>query len=271
MRIAILQADTIHPNLQADYLSYGNMFQHLLTKAAKQLVPSTTLSFQVFDVSQGQYPEAEAAFDAYLITGSKADSFSDEAWVQQLRAYVQQAYQQSKVLLGICFGHQLIALALGGVSARASQGWGIGSHPYQLQARPSWWSPQLQQVRLLVSHQDQVQQLPSQAELLLSSEFCPYAAFYIRHQVLCFQGHPEFTPAFAKGLLATRRERYTPTQLAAALASYAKGHDGDLIALCMLQFVQQAMFIKQAAANQPLAEQSSNKEPRLTKGLEITV
>ena len=247
MRIAILQADTIHPALQSICQSYGLMFKQLLSKAAEQLALPLTL--EVFDVVQGEYPATES-FDAYLVTGSKADAFSDQDWVVALRQRVQNYYQQRKVLLGICFGHQLIAHALGGVTARSDKGWGVGCHTYQVQQFPSWWSGNSSQVRLLVSHQDQVQSLPESATLFLRSDFCPYAAFYIQQQVLCFQGHPEFTQAFAEGLLNTRLDRYSPSLVAEAKDSYVDGHDGALVAAAMLRFVQQAMLINTSAVNE---------------------
>src|SRR5690606_11784828 len=94
--------------------------------------------FEVFNVVQGCYPAAEDHYDAYLVTGSKADSFGSDPWIQPLKTFLLQRYEHGDKLLGICFGHQLLALLLGGHTERAPQGWGVGIHRYRMLHQAPW-------------------------------------------------------------------------------------------------------------------------------------
>ncbi|MFP3448872.1 glutamine amidotransferase-related protein, partial [Pseudomonas sp. SIMBA_067] len=107
--------------------------------------------FVVYNVVQGEYPPEDEVFDAYLVTGSKADSFGTDPWIQTLKTYLLERYERGDKLLGICFGHQLLALLLGGKTERAGQGWGMGIHDYKLDAKAPWMSPEVEELTLLIS------------------------------------------------------------------------------------------------------------------------
>lgn len=231
LSICILETDRLRPELEADFQGYGQMFKRLFQR---QPVPAR---FTVFNVVAGEYPAPGDSFDAYLITGSKSDAFGLDPWIVQLREFLLARYQSGDTLLGICFGHQLLALLLGGQCGRAQQGWGLGVHQYRLAAQLPWMTPAGETFDLLVSHQDQVSVLPPGAQLLASSAFCPLAAYCIGDQVLCFQGHPEFVEDYAGALMELRRSQYDSAVYEAAQASLAGGHDGALIAQWMMQFV----------------------------------
>jgi GMP synthase-like glutamine amidotransferase len=233
MRICILETDILRPQLIEQYQGYGRMFQQLFEK---QSIPA---QFDVYNVVEGSYPADGQAYDAYLVTGSKADSFGTDVWIMQLREYLLARYENGDRLIGICFGHQLLALLLGGKTERAAQGWGIGVNRYQLLEQPEWMSPQLDNLDLLVFHQDQVVELPENATLLASSAFCPNAAYRIGDQVLCFQAHPEFVDDYELALLALRREFLGEALHAAALESMAMQQQGVIVAEWMLRFIAQ--------------------------------
>lgn len=233
MRICILETDILRPQLIDQYQGYGRMFKQLFEK---QSIPA---QFDVFNVVEGCYPDEEQLYDAYLITGSKADSFGSDPWIQTLREYVLSRYENGDRLIGICFGHQLLALLLGGKTERAAQGWGIGVNRYQLLEQPEWMSPSLDSLDLLVFHQDQVTQLPDNATLLASSAFCPNAAYSIGDQVLCFQAHPEFVDDYELGLLNLRREFLGEARYQQALDSMRQAHQGVVVAEWMLRFAAQ--------------------------------
>lgn len=233
LSICILETDHLRPELVAGFHSYGHLFAQLFSH---QPIPVRVTTFNVVD---GQYPPAGERFDAYLVTGSKADAFADEPWIVTLRRYLSSRYRAGDKLLGICFGHQLLALLLGGRCGRAQQGWGIGVHRYELLAHKPWMTPRRAGFDLLVSHQDQVSQLPQGAQLLASSPFCAVAAYCIGDQVLCFQGHPEFVSDYAGALMDLRREQYAPQVYRTAQASLVAGHDGVLVAEWMMRFVAQ--------------------------------
>ncbi len=234
LKICILEADDLHPQLQPDFHSFGAMFVRLLGNQA------IAAEFSIYNVVRGEYPCENERFDAFLVTGSKADSFGTDAWILELRSYLLLRYQAGDVLLGICFGHQILALALGGNTERAEQGWGVGVHSYRMQVPALGDRGCPENLRMLISHRDQVTRLPEGAQLLASSDFCPNAAFMLEDQVLCFQGHPEFTADFSRSLLQLRQGIYTPEFYARGLKSLQQEHDGHKVGGWMLEFVARA-------------------------------
>lgn len=234
LRICILETDVLRPELIAQYEGYGRMFEQLF---ARQPIAA---QFQVHNVMNGDYPPEHERFDAYLVTGSKADSFGSDPWIQTLKAYLLKLYQRGEKLLGVCFGHQLLALVLGGKAERAPQGWGVGVHRYRLTAKTPWMDPAVSELTLLISHQDQVTQLPAEAQVIAWSDFCPFAAYHIGDQVLCFQGHPEFVHDYSRALLEARQQYLDDEVYARAMASLTQEHHGDVVGLWMLRFIGHA-------------------------------
>lgn len=231
LRICILETDVLRPELVDQYQSYGRMFERLF---ARQQIEA---QFVIHNVMQGDYPAEEQRFDAYLVTGSKADSFGSDPWIQTLKTYLLGLYERGEKLLGVCFGHQLLALLLGGKSERATQGWGVGIHHYQLGNAAQWMTPALDNLTLLISHQDQVTRLPDNATVIASSEFCPFAAYHINDQVLCFQGHPEFIHDYSRTLMDIRQESLGAALYDRAVASLDHDHHGNTVAEWMMRFV----------------------------------
>lgn len=239
LRICILETDILRPELIDQYQGYGRMFEQLF---AQQPIEA---EFSIYNVVEGHYPPDDEQFDAYLVTGSKSDSFGGEPWIQTLKTYLLERYQRGDKLLGICFGHQLLALLLGGKTERAVQGWGVGVHSYRLEARPEWMTPPLDELQLLVSHQDQVTRLPENATLLASSEFCPVGAYHIGDQVLCFQGHPEFVHEYSRALLDLRQRHLGDELYQQGINSLERSHQGRAVAEWMMRFVSRG---RQSAA-----------------------
>lgn len=233
LNICILETDVLRRELVEQYHGYGRMFETLF---AHQPIPA---QFTVFNVMNGEYPPVDARYDAYLVTGSKADSFATDPWIETLKAFLLERYQRGDKLLGICFGHQLLALLLGGKAERATQGWGVGTHEYTLANRAAWMTPEIETLTLLISHQDQVTALPQQASVVASSEFCPFAAYQIGNQVLCFQGHPEFIHDYSRALLDIRQQHLGEPIYNRAIASLDRDHHGITVAEWMMRFVAQ--------------------------------
>ena len=232
MKLCILENDYLDPAIEPTYIGYGTMFVRLLKDTG------ATGEFDIFNTVKGEYPESFDAYDAVLLTGSRTDSFSQEPWVLALREKVEQLLQAKKKLVGICFGHQLIALILGARVGRAPQGWGAGRMAYQ------WLAPDMPEaqgrdnIALLASHQDQVFDLPEGATLLATSEFCPVAAFAVEDRVFCVQPHPEFVEAYSAFILDKRRAALGEAQYLSCTDSLAKGHDGDAVARMMVAFIE---------------------------------
>jgi GMP synthase-like glutamine amidotransferase len=132
-------------------------------------------------------------------------------------AVVRQVHEAAVPLVGVCFGHQLIAHALGGRTERASVGWGAGALPVHiLEARP-WMDPPLPSVTLLHSHQDQVTVVPPGGQVLAAAAHCPVAMLSVGDTIVGIQAHPEFGPAYLRALIEDRVDRLTPAGAAAAL------------------------------------------------------
>jgi GMP synthase-like glutamine amidotransferase len=248
LRICILETDSLRPELVDRYQGYGRMFERLF---AQQPIAAR---FESFNVVEGVYPLDEERYDAYLVTGSKADSFASDPWIQTLKAFLLERYRCGDKLLGICFGHQLLALLLGGRSERARQGWGVGIHRYRLAEQPAWMTPAVDELTLLISHQDQVTQLPENATVLASSEFCPIAAYRIEDQVLCFQGHPEFIPDYSRALLDIRQKCIGERLYQQGLASLEHPHHGPTVAEWIMRFVAGGRAPQLAAGWQEAAD-----------------
>lgn len=232
MKLCILENDILDPAVQDTYQGYGAMFERLLRQA------DANGEFDIFNTVKGEYPPSFEPYDAVLLTGSRADAFSQEPWVLALKDKVQVLLQTKKKLVGVCFGHQLIALCLGASVGRAPQGWGTGRMQYQ------WSAPEFPQaqgrteIALLASHQDQVFELPSGARLLATSAFCPVAAFGVDDHVFCVQPHPEFVEDYSAFLLDKRRATLGEEKYKASTASLAQGHDGVAVARMMVAFIK---------------------------------
>ena len=235
LKICILDNDHLDPAVVDTYVSYGAMTEKMFAAAG---VP---WQFERFDTPAGHYPDDFDAYDAVLLTGSKADSFSDEPWVRTLRERVTGLLRQRKTLLGICFGHQLIAHCLGAEVGRAPQGWGMGRMRYD------WVGPRplrpeaaaaASTMDLLASHQDQVLTLPAGATLLARSDFCPIAAYTVDDHVFCIQPHPEFVEDYNAWILQKRPTSVAEDRRAAVRADMALPHDGLQVARYMQSFVE---------------------------------
>jgi GMP synthase-like glutamine amidotransferase len=152
-------------------------------------------------VPGGQLPPLEAA-DAYLITGSPNGAYDPDLWIGELQAFIRRAYQEKKKLVGICFGHQVIAHSLGGRAEKAPNGWGLGLEQVELLEQRPWMDPPKDTVFLHFVHQDQVTKLPPGARRLAGSDRCPVIIFTIAGRVLGIQGHPEYSSELMGELLA---------------------------------------------------------------------
>ena len=115
-------------------------------------------------------------------------------------------FLNKKLLLGVCFGHQLIAKALGGEVKKADIGWVLGVQSYEFKTNYPWLEHMNEDVQLIHSHQDQVMRLPESATLVASNKYVPNSMYYIEDHVMCMQGHPEFTNAYAYDVLCKRRD-----------------------------------------------------------------
>lgn len=238
LRIGILACDHVDADQQAHYGDYPEMFENLM------LAQDNTLEFSVYDLIAEQFPVDLHACDAYIITGSRLGVYEFEShdWISKAETLVERLYAAKIPTVGICFGHQLIAAALGGKVEKAeNKEHALGVQRWQItQQRPWMGESNMAQLALNASHQDQVMSLPPQAERFASSDFCPIAAFEIG-SMLAFQGHPEFNSDYTRYLYEKHQARLTPKTQQATQDSFAHAPDSNTVGGWMLTFIQQQL------------------------------
>ncbi len=233
MIIGILEADPALAPLNAEFGNYVKMLKDLLTEGSE----GRKLKYQVYDVLHEIYPADIHECDGYIITGSRASVYDDVGWIRKLQCFIVQLHAAKKKLVGICFGHQLIAQALGGKAEAADVGWCIGVHTSQVREVADFMLPEEDKISLLVSHKDQVTRLPDNARLLASSEFCPYAAYQVDQHILALQGHPEFVKGYSRGLMELRKEILGPETYQEGIASLNQPTHEKSVARWVLAFM----------------------------------
>lgn len=237
MIIGILQVDSVLPKFRDRFENYPEMFHELLTSVAR---PDEVLEFIDYDVQNAELPVHLDECDGYLITGSKDSVYDDLAWIKDLEAFVQSLHAAKKKLLGICFGHQLIANCLGGESARAEQGWVVGVQSSEItsnkRASLAWMEPSAISINLISSHKDQVIKPPEGAKVYCGNEKCPVGGFSLGEHIITFQGHPEFSAAYSKALMQHRYEILGEDCVNAGLESLQKPLSAKLLARWILNF-----------------------------------
>ncbi len=197
LRIGLLLCDHLDEDVVAQVGDYTELYPAVFDPEGVELT--------VYEVTRGQFPERLDAHDGWIVSGSRRSTYEDEPWIHELEDLVRRIVAQRRRLVGICFGHQMTAQALGGLVEPAEVGWGVGVKAFDVVAAPAWMEP-VEDFTILMSHRDQVTRLPEGAELIASADYCPVGAYRIDDHVFCVQGHPEFVPELSRILLAKRRE-----------------------------------------------------------------
>ncbi|MFL6743677.1 MAG: type 1 glutamine amidotransferase, partial [Sphingomicrobium sp.] len=180
----------------------------------------------------GQLPDA-TAHDAVLITGSPAGVYDPLPWIDPLQQFIRAA--KDSRMVGVCFGHQVMAEALGGHVVKSEKGWSTGLHRYAI-VRAEPWMDGADEVAVPASHQDQVVVQPPKTEIVAASEFTPFAALaWTDRPAISFQFHPEFSPEFAKALIAERHD--VAPEPNAAMASLDAPNDNARVGAWMRRFL----------------------------------
>jgi len=198
--IGILQTGKNHEELAQQYGTYAEMLEALIDSHEK------LFEFKTFEILDEDFPKNQLECDGWIITGSKHGVYEDLAWIKRLSQLINDIYDAGKPLLGVCFGHQIIAQALGGDVEKSQKGWGLGLHTYRIDNKPAYMTNLAEQITLNICHQDQVVRPPQAAIVYAQSDFCECAGFYIKDKVLTIQAHPEFLVEFTKDLLNFRSE-----------------------------------------------------------------
>ena len=224
MKLTILQTGEVPLPLRNRFVPYRKMFEAMFDRTGQGF------SYQTVNVAEGEpFPDL-ASLEGVVITGSAAGVYDDLPWMEPLRDFIRQGYQQRTPLLGICFGHQIMADALGGDVRKSPKGWGLGRHSYSVKGRPDFMPQAPAMLAVACSHEDQVLVPPAEAEVILASDFTPNAGLAYRNgAALSFQPHPEFADDYALALAELRRGKAPAAEVETAVASLAKpSNSGDV-------------------------------------------
>jgi len=224
MKLAILETGRPPGDLQQTFGDYPAMF-------ARMLGPQ--FEIETFDVQSGELPSDPAVHHAYLITGSPAGVYDPLPWIAPLCAFIRAA--RGSRMVGICFGHQVMAEALGGHVEKSDKGWGAGLQQYSIVGTEPWLDSS-GTIAVPASHQDQVVVQPPHTEILATSPFTPYAGLaWTDRPAISFQFHPEFSPDFAKALIEKRYDVVPDPD--AAIASLDAPNDNARVADWIRKFL----------------------------------
>lgn len=194
--IGILECDRPAEHLRERHGTYARMFERLFGAAAPDW------QFRDYAAFQGELPASARECAGWLVTGSRHGVYDGLAWMEHLKGLLREAVDLGVPVAGICFGHQILAEALGGRVVKSGRGWGLGTQRYRMLSPPDWLSDEASEILTLNAvHQDQVVELPPGAEVIAASDFCPYAALLYDDRAISFQAHPEFGYEFQKALL----------------------------------------------------------------------
>ena len=223
MKIGILQTGHAPDELQATLGDYDAIFG--------QLLETQGLSYQAFSVVDMVFPDSVTACDGWILTGSKYGTYEDQPFIAPLEDFIRKAYAADVPLVGICFGHQIIAQALGGKVEKFKDGWAVGRTTYDWQG---------EDVALNAWHQDQVVTRPADAQVVASNGFCENAALVYGKRAFTVQAHPEYTDQMIDVLATVRGPGLVPDPLlATAHANFGKPNANQKLAAMIAQFFRE--------------------------------
>ena len=228
MEIAILSTGGPPPELTPRFGDYSAMSARLLGPGFEP---------RVYQAWAGELPARPHSHPAILVTGSAAGVYEPLPWIAPLLSFLRESIGRTR-LVGICFGHQAMAEALGGRVEKSERGWGIGLQDYELWGAASWMGgTPPERIAVPVSHHDQVVVPPPGVRVLGGNAFTPFGLFeYEGGSAISMQFHPEFEPDYAQALIEHRRARVPEPD--AAIASLERPDDRALVADWIRRFLR---------------------------------
>lgn len=239
LKIGILATGITPDDLIASHGSYADMFVKLFSQAGYDF------AYETFDVRDDVFPDSAESCDAWIITGSRSNVYENTPWMVRLKNLILEIYRTGRPIVGICFGHQIVAEAFGADVNKYPGGWGVGLHTYQLEKTVPDLDGLKGQFTLNAMHQDQVLTKPKHAEVIAYSSFCPFAALRYDNRILTLQAHPEFNIEYETRLVLSRRDDPIPPATAdealVGLNDESAHTDSLQVAQWMASFLQQGM------------------------------
>ena len=243
--IGVLNAYLIDEVQFPDQKEYAPICRDFL----QQNFPKENIFF--YDIVKGVWPKTPQECRAWIITGSAKSAYDSDPWILQLKEFIKESHQSNVPIVGICFGHQILAETLGGKVERSPKGWGLGVRSFDIITPtttagsslksfqpPEWMTPSITRASLLFSHQDQVTQLPEEAQVLAGDDFCPIQMFQLGHHILGMQGHPEFTADFSNKRLEATRDKLNAKVYQTAKESLDQDTDAEVFGRWISEFLK---------------------------------
>lgn len=237
MKLGVLLAGPVNEKLVGTYGEYDRVFRDFLSPH------DPSLEFPAWRVFDGELPAGPDEADAWIISGSRHGVYDGFDWIEPLKDFIRACRDAGAPMIGVCFGHQIMAEALGGRAEKSEKGWGLGPHDYDVGDMPGWTPPPPARLTIHALHQDQVTALPPDATRVASSPFCENAALIYgdpeRPYGISIQPHPEFSDGWTRDLLDVRKDAFPPDLHAEALRRTGAPLSRDWAARWFLAYLKQ--------------------------------
>ena len=239
MKIGILETGHLSDTLKAKYGRYPAFFERLV---GPHLPESEFFTVAIVD---GEVADSPQQADGWIITGSRSGAYEDEPWIPPLEAFLRDSLAAHIPVVGICFGHQILAQAMGGKVVNSEKGWGVGLLDYSVSTRPSWLEEMDEGFTIPAIHQDQVVEAPECAQVFVQSEFCPIAGLVYgdpeKSDAFSIQPHPEMSAEFVADIAEERLQHIIPAEtMQPALKTLSKPGDQAAWGKSIASFFRQA-------------------------------